>query len=1169
MVKLEEIQPGVRLQGLMKEPVKVEKVEQLSEDAILIIYSTAEGDLRNEILYRDHEAKLEILPDGADYSLEADGALFRLTAEALRIHHAHLFDPYLAVHTSLIEPLPHQLTAVYEHMLPRTPLRFLLADDPGAGKTIMAGLLIKELITRGEVQRCLICCPGNLVEQWQEELESKFGLPFEIVGREAIQQSLTGNPYQSKSLVISRMDMIARSDELMAKLRQTEWDLVVIDEAHKMHASFYGNEVKETKRYKLGRLLSERTQHLLLLTATPHNGKEAEFQLFLALLDPERFAGRFQTGVPSVDIRDIMRRVVKEDLLRFDGTRLFPERFAHTVAYSLSPEEKALYEAVTNYVRHEMDRADRLTKKQKNLVGFALTTLQRRLASSPEAIYQSLRRRRERLEKRLQEETQRSQRTIDTTRDLEELTEDLLDDIEQNPDPELEQLVEQILDQASTARTVHELQQEIEKLRDLEAQALQVRNARTDRKWDELSRLLQTHEAIVDPHGNRRKLVIFTEHLDTLRYLHERLLGLLGRREALVCIHGGMSREERRQAQEQFLNDPETQILLATDAAGEGINLQRAHLMVNYDLPWNPNRLEQRFGRIHRIGQTEVCHMWNLVAEDTREGEVFLRLLIKLEQQRNALGGQVFDVLGKLFRDKPLRELLIEAIRYGEQPEVRQKLFQKVDTELDITHLRQLIEERALITETYDWAYVQRERERLAYAETHRLHPHYIASFFIEAFRRLGGTIHEREPQRYAINHVPAEIRQHPTALGTKPILQRYERVTFHKERIHQSGAPRAELLAPGHPLVDAVTSLILQKFGSQLEQGAILVDPRPTAPPEPRLLFLVELEIQDGRTDRSGNRVVVSRQLHFVEIDPQGNARFAGYAPHLDYRPLKEEERALVQPLLQAPWLQTTRESTIIQFAIKHLIPRHRQEVEQRLFPLLNKQEGEVRRRLQSQIDYWYKRAQELERREREGKPSDRLNSAQARERAKEYEQRLVRRLNEIDQQRQLSLQPPRIRAVALIVPERWLTERQSPAEPPLFAQETEASERLAMEAVMAYERALGNEPSDVSHENRGYDILSRTPEGHYRLIEVKGRVAGAETVTLTRNEILTALNNPDHYYLAIVPIEDGKALPPRYYHQPFRKEPDFSAHSVNYLISKLDSSALSRHSERSEESL
>src|SRR5271157_868736 len=462
-----------------------------------------------------------------------------------------------------------------------------------------------------------------------------------------------------------------------------------------------------------------------------------------------------------------MRRMVKENLLKFDGTALFPERIASTVPYKLSEAEAQLYKAVTEYVREEFNRAEALENdKRAGTVGFALTILQRRLASSPEAIFQSLRRRRERLESRLRELEvlhRGGQAAPVVAPAFPALDVEDVEDLEDAPDNEVEAAEEEILDQATAARSMAELKIEIETLKALGSLALAVRHSGTDTKWRELASLLgaifttatvQDSIAVASlPKGDgevppptpspHQKLVVFTEHRDTLNYLEARITTLLGRKEAVVIIHGAMGREQRLNAQESFKHDPAVRVLLATDAAGEGINLQRAHLMVNYDLPWNPNRLEQRFGRIHRIGQTEVCTLWNLVATETREGEVYLRLLDKLEESRKALGGQIFDVLGKLqFEGRSLRELLLDAIRYGDDPEVKARLFKVVDKALDRQHLCELVESRALTHDSMDVTRVRQIREDMERAEARRLQPHFIASFFIEAFKLLGGTIH-------------------------------------------------------------------------------------------------------------------------------------------------------------------------------------------------------------------------------------------------------------------------------------------------------------------------------------------------------------------------------------------------------------------------------------------
>jgi SNF2 family DNA or RNA helicase len=728
--RLEDLVPGARVRGVVAtRPVTVVQSKWHGTEAITLTYRDDEGNVGERLLFRDDEPGLELDAGARAWAFDADGRLFRLVSEAVRIRLAYLFDPLLAVHTSNLEPLPHQIQAVYGELLPRQPLRFLLADDPGAGKTIMAGLFIKELIVRGDVKRCLVVAPGSLVEQWQDELWQKLGLDFEIITRETIEASKTGNPYAEKNLVISRLDHLSRNDELQEKLKLTDWDLIVVDEAHKMSAHYFGAELKETKRYRLGRLLGSLTRHLLLMTATPHSGKEADFQLFMALLDSDRFEGRYRDGVHSTDTAGLMRRMVKENLVKFDGRPLFPERRAYSVEYDLSDGEAHLYGQVTDYVREEMNRAERLREagegRRGTIVGFALTTLQRRLASSPEAIYRSLQRRRKRLEDRVREEELRKrglEARIDTLAGFEDIDPEDIEDIDDRPDAEVEDIEEEVVDQASAAQTIAELKAEIATLARLEDLARKVRTSGTDRKWEELSRLLQGESEMYGASGARRKLIIFSEHRDTLNYLTERIRTLLGRAESVVTIHGGMGREDRRKAQELFIQDKDTVVLVATDAAGEGINLQRAHLLVNYDLPWNPNRIEQRFGRIHRIGQTEVCHMWNLVAVETREGEVFKRLLDKLNAMREALGGQVFDVLGsgRIFRERSLRDLLIEAVRYGEEPAVRARLETVVEQVFE-EELREALTERALVTDALSPSDIEEIREQMERAEARKL----------------------------------------------------------------------------------------------------------------------------------------------------------------------------------------------------------------------------------------------------------------------------------------------------------------------------------------------------------------------------------------------------------------------------------------------------------------
>src|SRR5216683_5204092 len=440
MALLEELRPGVHIKGLLPgKLVTLIEVKPYGATVSEVTYKDASGLPGTTLLYQNDAARLEIATHELPWSFDADGTLFRLVSEAYRISLAYLFDPLIAVHTSLIEPLPHQITAVYETMLTKQPLRYLLADDPGAGKTIMTGLLIKELMIRGDLRRCLIVAPGNLVEQWQDELSQRFSLVFDILTNDRLEASASGNAFGEMPLCIARLDKLSRDADVQEKLRQTEWDVIVVDEAHKMSATFFSGEAKYTRRYRLGELLGKITRHLVLLTATPHNGKEEDFQLFMRLLDADRFEGKFRDGVHSVDVSDLMRHLVKEQLYTFESTPLFPERFAYTVNYQLSGLEDSLYHAVTGYVRQEFNRAEALDTGRKGTVGFALTTLQRRLASSPEAIYQSIKRRRERLERRLQEahQQQSARQGIDTSIDLlaglPALTEDDLEDLDDAP----------------------------------------------------------------------------------------------------------------------------------------------------------------------------------------------------------------------------------------------------------------------------------------------------------------------------------------------------------------------------------------------------------------------------------------------------------------------------------------------------------------------------------------------------------------------------------------------------------------------------------------------------------------------------------------------------------------------------------------------------------------
>lgn len=1182
-MKLEEIRPKALIEGI--EPGKVvtiRYVEQSSSDVYEVAYKLNDGTLKERQLFRSDEEKLSPAAAGRHFTFTADAELFKLVLEAYRISNAHLFDPYAAVHSSNITPLPHQITAVYEAMLPKQPLRFVLADDPGAGKTIMAGLLMCELIARSDTERILIVSPGVLVEQWQDELAEKFGLKFTILSHE-LSEECRGNVFEENNFLIARIDQLKRNEEYLAMLDQVRWDLVIVDEAHKMSATVTGGEVKPTKRFRLGALLSQHTKHFLLMTATPHNGKEEEFQVFLSLLDRDRFYPRIREKAEPLDVSDIMRRMCKEDLLKFDGTKLFPERFAITASYELSDQEMSLYEDVTQYVREEMNRADRiLDRNKRGNVGFALTSLQRRLASSPEAIFQSLKRRHARLSEKLAD-WERKERGAsgyvsevmgEYVRRAGGFADDDEDDLyESLTAEEFEEREELFSDRVTAAQSIEELKREIETLKQLEMKAQMLVASHSDRKWDELSRLLQT-ERMRDAEGMQRKLIIFTEFRDTLTYLKDRVSDLLGTSGEVVVIHGGVKRSDRRVVQERFRNVPEVRVMIATDAAGEGVNLQNAHLMINYDLPWNPNRIEQRFGRIHRIGQTEVCYLWNLIARDTREGEVFSLLFEKLEQEREALGGKVFDVLGEVFEDRSLSDLLMDAVRYGEDPRRKEEFASVVAGALDHDHLVRLISQNALTRDFMDSEQLFSVRDEMERAEARKLQPHFVRSYFVEAFRRVGGLMSQREGMRYQISRVPQSVIARSKQLtgldvrNVRPVVERYERVCFAKEDVE--GRVSAELLYPGHPLMRAVTSLVQDQYGMLLKEGAVLVDPSDERETE-YVLFVLDHKVVEGDDAQR----VVSRRYQFVRVERDGTVWDAGFAPHLDMRGMSEEETEVLRDVCGAEWwcggsggrydmswVGGDVEERARTYANECLVPAHYAEVLRRREAEVEKVKDAVHRRLTQEIDFLTQRRLRFEEDVSRGKAGSIPSLEKVKTEIERLSVRLDEREEELERQRCVVSLPPVLVAAGVVIPEGLLRRfREGDGTECEFSRDADVRrviERRAMEAVMACEREHGFLVEDVSRENCGWDVTSRlvNEKGDIveeRHIEVKGKGTESSVVTVSRNEMLYGLNQGEKFVLALVQVDGDVVSPPRYVHSGFLREPSWGEVSVNYDLEKL----------------
>ncbi|WP_432501823.1 helicase-related protein [Kineococcus arenarius] len=1115
--QLEELVAGTLVRGVVPEgPVTVIAVDWHGPDALTLTYK-AGTRLDQTLLYRADEARLRIPAGPSAWTFDGDAADFRLAAECLRVLRAGRHEPMQAVSSSDVDPLPHQIRAVYSELLPRTPLRFLLADDPGAGKTIMAGLYARELQLRGALERCLVIAPGSLVEQWRSELSLRFGLDFALFAPSA-QEIADGTAFRHAPLAIARMDQLSRREELLDLLEHEDFDLVVVDEAHRMSASYSGADVKATKRYALGQRVARVARNLLLMTATPHAGKEDEYQLFLALLDPDRFEGKYRPGVHTNDTTGLMRRLVKEELLTFEGKPLFPERIAETVPFDLSPLEARLYVDVTRYVREEMSRAEQIAAdgdvQRSRTVGFALTVLQRRLASSPLAVLRSLQRRRDRLQARrdglLSPVEEDAQQRIAAA--MAEADRDVDEDYDAD---EVETVEELVVDAATAARTRAELEVEIAVLDQLVELATDVERSGNDSKWTSL-RSLFAAEGLTGGLGSR-KLIVFTEHRDTLSYLAERVRGLLGRDDAVVTIHGGVPREERLTVRERFTHDSSCQVLVATDAAGEGLNLQACHLMVNYDLPWNPNRLEQRFGRIHRIGQREVCRLWNLVAHETREGQVFQRLLDKAEEQRKAYGGRLFDVLGSAFADRPLRELLVEAIRYGDEPERRAELERVVDAQV-ADGLAELVEERSLQSGRLDEDVVAALRRQMDEARARRLQPHYVERCAQAALSRLGGRLAPRERGRFEVPNVPSAVLSAATAPG-RAVSARYGRVTFDPARIAPEGQDRAELLAPGHPLLDGLLTATLDDLGAVLTRGAVLVDLLDGST-VPRLVVAVEEEVVDG-TGRT-----VSRRFAYVTLTRDGQSVSSGAAPYLDLEPLPDAARPVAARVLAEPWLVGGVQRTVTSWAVQQSLPQHVAQVEDRLGPQVERTRAEVTKRLQQESLHWWSQVPRIAEDEAAGKKV-RISSRTARRRGEELDARLEARLVRLDAEGRFAAKPPVVTAAALVLPAGLLPRVGS------IPVDTTVSERRAVDAVLAAERALGRRPTEMPHNNPGYDVESLDADGRIVFIEVKGRVAGAEDFVVTANEVLTG-RNADRYRLALVELSDaGESV--RYLSDPF----------------------------------
>lgn len=696
-------------------------------------------------------------------------------------------------------PLPHQIEAVYGRMLQVPTVRFLLADDPGAGKTIMAGMLIRELKARRSAERVLILVPPLVLKQWQQEMDEKFGEAFTIITRSSINESSGKNPFVENDRIITSIYWAAR-DDVKSLVMEADFDLIIVDEAHKMAAYTTGGKKKKTKRtkiYQLGESLLRHSEHCLLLTATPHKGDVENFRHLMRLVDEDIFS--------SIDVKETLRdksnpfiiRRLKEKLKQFNGAPLFPKRTTKTIKYELSDKELELYEAVTQYVKDHFNRA---MNRGQNSTAFAMMLLQRRLSSSIEAIHSSLQRRHARL-LTLLDDLQNQQKDNFPNDAIDEYDEATLEE---------QELIEAESEDAFDAIDPFELELEIQELERLISYSGHIRANYVERKYIEMENTLFGEKGLLK---NGEKILIFTESTDTLYYLESKLKkhGL-----EISKIIGKFSMDERRKQVEKFKN--ECPIMLATDAGGESINLQFCNQMINYDIPWNPNKLEQRMGRIHRIGQKNEVFVFNLVAGNTREGDVLLTLLNKMEQMRKDLGQDlVYDFIGDRLEDKmaDLPTLMQHAILNREHlEEIKRDLDEAISEEYQ--ELLKIAQEERLVEDAIDLPGLNREQYEIA---IQKIPARVYAEFTSEILSNHRVRIHlSQNDQVYRIERIPKSLREvarkhHITLLGKESAYRFAKSEEYADENVDFMQNDHPLFMLAIHLLKEEAGGFILPKF--------------------------------------------------------------------------------------------------------------------------------------------------------------------------------------------------------------------------------------------------------------------------------------------------------------------------------------------------------------------
>ena len=1071
---------------ISSEAVEITKIKKLGVKHSIEYIGTGSGRRGSRILTTEQIEALEVLTNDGEFNFKGDPEKFILFAEAERIRSAYQFDPLFAINCSVVDPLPHQVEAVYKFLLPQPKIRFLLADDTGAGKTIMTGLLLKELMMRSLVQRILIVTPGGLTKQWQEdEMGVKFNIPFRLVNRSVFASEPT--VFQTSDRVVASIDFICRED-ILSVLSKTSWDLVIFDEAHKLSAYEYGEKIYKSKRYEAAHVLSGQCEHLLLLTATPHRGRKDTFKKLLQLLDEdifstsemvtERVRELSETGANKFFIRRL-----KEDMKDWEGFPLYKKRFTRTTSYNLTPDEKRLYDAVTGYLTKRKAEA----VQSKNIhVSLALQVMQRRLVSSIFAIRNTLHKRWLALQS-LADDLSRNPSLWNQRLRLDEFDDINIDELDDLNDEERDLLDGIISDPKklklfTTSKSPLEIKAEAQEVKELYllANAL-YNNQQEEQKYKELKKLL-TSEGVI----NGEKLVIFTEHKDTLLYLQERLQN---NGYTVATIHGGMSVDERRQAQCQFMT-PETHILICTDAAGEGINLQFCRLLINWDIPWNPNRLEQRMGRIHRYGQKKDVIVFNMVADNTREGQVLKKLLSKLDIIREQLGDdRVYDVIQDVLKGVSL-DSIIESVLNGHESDL-DAFIDKSATELGLLFSKSIKEQSQSMAHTeVDFREARLLKED---SDERRLQPIYIRQFFERAFTYIGGKYRELSDGIFQITYIPdimvSYLKEHYKvyAENLTQLHFFFDKQKFLDYQMSTALYGNAHYINPGNALFDSLIEIVSNSFRDEMLKGTVLVSPEDS---QPFFAFFVKNQILDEREGQNGEQSVSNELLTLV---CQQGSIFSQTSPAklLDLFPPATFAKQVEPPVVAS-------EDAVLEWAYEHITEplleatqkkveedtsRRQQYLQEAFSQVIFDLQGEISQ-LQSHIFI-----------NEDEKMQQKLMVKEFQ--LRELKQRKQQRMQEFQQMTTLSATQPDVLGCAFVVPLSQMEYHHN-----FGMSRDDEVEQIAMQVAIEYEQSQGRRVEDVSKDNVGYDLRSIDAKGQKRYIEVKGR-ARTDGVMLSENEM------------------------------------------------------------------